>query len=195
MPRSKAYDPEEALEAAMRAFWKRGYASTSLTDLTSAMGINKFSLYSAFGDKRAVFLAALDRYSKTIVTELLSLLDTEESALDAIRTYFETLIEGATSIGDVTGCLMTNSGSEMGPDDAEVRRKVQKHQARIKLAFKKALILSKDNGELSRNADPDILSTNLMMCTQSIAMIARTKPKLSDFKGYVDWLVASLSRE
>ncbi len=195
MPRSKAYDPEEALEAAMRAFWKRGYASTSLTDLTSAMGINKFSLYSAFGDKRAVFLAALDRYSKTIVTELLSLLDTKESALDAIRTYFETLIEGATSIGDVTGCLMTNSGSEMGPDDAEVRRKVQKHQARIKLAFKKALILSKDNGELSRNADPDILSTNLMMCTQSIAMIARTKPKLWDFKGYVDWLVASLSRE
>ena len=195
MPRSKAYDPDEALEAAMRAFWKRGYTATTLTDLTGAMGINKFSLYSAFGDKHAVFLAALDHYSSTIVTEMLSLLETEESTLDGIRAYIQALIEGATRTGEVTGCLMTNSGSELGPEDPEVRRKVRKHQARIKLTFKKALVRAKEKGELSPNADPDILATNLMMCTQSIAMISRTKPKPAAFNGYVDWLMLSLSRE
>ena len=195
MPRSKAYDQEDALDAAMRAFWQQGYASTSVADLTAAMGIIKFSLYSGFGDKRAVFLAALDHYSKTVVTELLSILDSEESAFVAIRNYFETLIVGATNADECRGCLMTNSTAELAADDKEVRQIVRRHFLRIKSAFTKALNRAVEDGEFSLEANVDILSTNLMMCTQSIAVLSRTKPKAAEFNGYIDWLILSLTRE
>ena len=89
MPRPKSFDPDHALDRAMCAFWKKGYASTSISDLTKAMGINKFSLYSTFGDKRAVFLAALDRYSAQVVGTLLDTLENPESGLAEIRGYFD----------------------------------------------------------------------------------------------------------
>ena len=192
LPRSKAYNPEEALDAAMRTFWQQGYASTSVTDLTAAMGINKFSLYSGFGEKRAVFLAALDHYSATVVAELLSILDVEEGAFDAIRSYFQMLIKGATDGGECTGCLMTISASELASVNRQVRRKVQRHFARIKSAFIKVLNRGVEDGEISHQANVDVLSTHLMMCTQSIATLARTKPKPDEFAGYVDQLMLSL---
>ena len=68
--RPREYDPEEALDAAMGVFWARGYAATSLTDLSEATGMNRPSLYAAFGDKRSVFLRALHRYSARMAREV-----------------------------------------------------------------------------------------------------------------------------
>ncbi len=193
MSRPKAYDPNVALEAAMRAFWQQGYVSTSLADLTKAMGINKFTLYSGFGDKRAVFLASLDHYSVTVVEELLSILEQKEGHLNAIKAYFEKLLQGATTPQQCTGCLMTLSASELAPDDAEVRRKVQRHFRRIKSAFEVTLGRAITAGELSRSVNVEVLSTHLMMCTQSIAVLSRAKPKASEFEGFVDWLLSALN--
>src|SRR5580692_9854251 len=62
--RPRAFDAEKALDRAMKVFWRKGYLGTSLFDLTDAMGINRPSLYAAFGDKKSLFRKALDRYSK-----------------------------------------------------------------------------------------------------------------------------------
>src|ERR1700690_3933812 len=62
--RPRAFDPEKALEAALRVFWKKGYEGTALSDLTAAMGINRPSIYATFGNKEALFRKALDRYSE-----------------------------------------------------------------------------------------------------------------------------------
>ncbi len=60
--RKRTFDEEQALEAAMRVFWQKGYVGTSLSDLTAALGINKPSLYAAFGNKEQLFASALARY-------------------------------------------------------------------------------------------------------------------------------------
>ena len=60
--RPRAFDVDEALDAAMRVFWKHGYEGASLSELTEAMGINRPSLYAAFGDKESLFKKAVDRY-------------------------------------------------------------------------------------------------------------------------------------
>ena len=62
MARPKQFDRDEALERAMAVFWRRGYEGTSVRDLVEHMGINRGSLYDTFGDKRTLFLAAVDRY-------------------------------------------------------------------------------------------------------------------------------------
>src|SRR5580704_19172976 len=73
--RPRQYDPEQALAKAAEAFWKRGYAATSLDDLVAATGMNRPSLYAAFGDKRDIYLKTLARYreqSRTIGVEILA---------------------------------------------------------------------------------------------------------------------------
>ena len=70
MARQKEFDREEALDRAMAAFWSKGYAATSIEDLVAHMGIQRGSLYGTFGDKRRLFLAALDRYQRVVAREL-----------------------------------------------------------------------------------------------------------------------------
>ena len=65
MPRPKEFNPDEALEKAMQAFWHKGYEATSMEDLLSAMNLNRGSLYGTFGDKRQLFLKVVDRYYMT----------------------------------------------------------------------------------------------------------------------------------
>ncbi len=192
MARPKSFDPDEALDEAMRAFWRRGYAATSIHDLTEAMGINKFSLYSTFGDKRAVFLAALDRYTKRVVGTMLADLEAPEAGLAEIRQYFEIIVGGATRSHEVCGCLMTNSGIELAPEDAEIRRKVRKHLRRMRRAFAQALGNAAVRGGLRLSGDVDVLARHLVGCSQSLALAARTRPKAEEFRGYVDWLIESL---
>ena len=75
MPRPKAFDPDAALQKAMQVFWERGYEATSVDDLVQCMGINRFSLYSTFGGKHQLFVAALERYHDTIVADLVGELE------------------------------------------------------------------------------------------------------------------------
>ena len=81
MPRPKAFDPDAALHKAMQVFWERGYEATSVDDLVQCMGINRFSLYSTFGGKHQLFVAALERYRDTIVADLVG--ELEQSAADS----------------------------------------------------------------------------------------------------------------
>ena len=192
MPRPKSFDPAEVLSKAMCAFWKTGYAATSVSDLTAAMDINKFSLYSAFGGKRELFLAALERYSSQVVTTLLSSLETREPGLDEVRAYFEAIVDGATHVQECRGCLMTNTGVELAVEDAEVRRIVRKHQARLKRAFRRALDRAVERGELLPRASTDLLARHLVAVSQAIALDARTRPRPDEYRGYVAWLMESL---
>ena len=82
----KQFDPEIALEKAMRLFWAKGYAATGLNELLATMGIGRKSLYDTFGNKRALYIEALRRYSQTVVSEIhRGLNDPDRSALENVR--------------------------------------------------------------------------------------------------------------
>src|SRR5215207_11183976 len=97
MARHKEFDPDAAATEAMETFWERGYAATSVNDLLAEMGLNRGSLYGTFGDKKQLFLAALDRYEAQRSVELHEMLDPDGSARAALVEFMKFAADCATS--------------------------------------------------------------------------------------------------
>jgi len=119
----KQFDQSEVLDRAMRLFWRRGYAATSIRDLTGAMGINRGSLYAGFGSKQGLFLAVLDHYAeqfgKPLVREL-----ADSDPRRAIERMFEAIIQRTSDPKWPRGCLQTNTALECPNVGDEISRKI-----------------------------------------------------------------------
>src|ERR1700720_4979751 len=121
----KQFDRIEALDRAMAVFWSRGYEATSIDDLVRATGIGRGSLYGTFGDKRQLFLAALDRYWNTVGMEMFAELS-DPDARHAIERMFDALIRRASNPKFPRGCLFTNTSLECPACGDEITRKLRK---------------------------------------------------------------------
>ena len=107
--RPREFDREAALSAAVEVFWMKGYDGSSLDDLTKAMGINRPSLYSTYGDKQALYLAALSFYGVGIGSAALAAFEAEIEPKNAVRAFFQTLLKNQTRPGNFAqGCLLAS---------------------------------------------------------------------------------------
>lgn len=108
----------------MLVFWTRGYDAASLDDLTQAMGINRPSLYAQFGNKRGLFLAAIDRYTETISAPQAVPLATVQDIAKAVSLYYGEIIKCVAAEGRPPGCLIASVATELAARDGEIRSKV-----------------------------------------------------------------------
>jgi AcrR family transcriptional regulator len=159
--RPRAFDPDEALEKALEVFWQKGYEGTSLTDLTKAMGINKPSLYSTFGNKEELFLKAIDLYSKRPCgffapsLEQASVFDVAASLLRgaALSLADNSHPQGCVLVQGALACSEENSSIKM----ALIKRRLEGEDA-LKDRFERALA----EGDIPINISPAILARYLM---------------------------------
>ncbi len=122
MPRPKEYDREDVLRRAMERFWDHGYHATGVSDLEAAMGINKFSIYAAFGSKRGLLLETLDFYARTWQAQTLARLDPEDPA-DSIRWLFSFASDLPARIGH-NGCYLLSIGQEFNHSDPDISQRI-----------------------------------------------------------------------
>ena len=115
--RPREFDLDSALEAALQTFWKRGYESTSLDDLTEAMGISRSSFYAAFGSKHDVLIKSLTRYSDRGFATLSAIAVTASTPQRAVRAIVEAIAGYTTSDA---GCFLVNTITELAPQDPQV---------------------------------------------------------------------------
>lgn len=172
MGRHREFELEAALDAALRVFWSKGYEGTSYADLTEATGLERPSLYAAFGNKESLFRQALARYNEQYLAYIPDALQ-----LPTAREVAEHLVHKAVELNtrypDRTGCLGIN-GALAGSDDAEpVRRALVEFRAggqdRLRERFERA----KAEGDLPKTAKPDALAAFVMTVTQGIAVQAK----------------------
>ena len=171
MTRTKEFRPEEALDAAMQLFWRKGYGATSVRDLLDGMGIGRGSFYDTFGDKHALFLAALDRFEEARtgwVDEAL-----EGSGLDGIEEVFRRSVEGLIGFEPRRGCLLANSAVELAPYDPEVAAKISRYVRHTEEAFTGALVRAQGAGEIPADKDPKALSRFLVSNLHGLRVLAR----------------------
>lgn len=155
--RPRAFDSEKALEMALEVFWRKGYDGTSLADLTDAMGINKPSLYAAFGNKEQLFLKAVERYENRPCSFFNDALE-QETAYAVAKKLLYGAAEDFANSNRPNGCVMVQgalscSDSAESVKEALINKRLV-NEARIAKRFAQA----KDSGDLPTDSDPDVLA-------------------------------------
>jgi AcrR family transcriptional regulator len=153
--RPRGFDPDQALDRARDAFWDTGFAATSLDALAAATGLNRPSLYLAFGDKRALFRRTLDRYGAATLQSLAEALLPEQSARDGVAEMYRRAI--ATYLAGPTGprgCLLISAAVPEAAEDAALRGWLREMLDAIDAAFAARLRQARDDGEMAPGSDP-----------------------------------------
>ena len=146
MARPLGFDEELALDAAIECFRLRGYAATSVRDLTTAMGIGGTSLYNSFGGKRTLFIKALERYVERSVRARLRRLESSLPPKRAIRTLIEDVIERSLTDRTWGGCLLINSALEIAPHDPELAAEIAERLGEIEAFFRRSIVAAQAEG-------------------------------------------------
>ncbi len=151
--RPRSFDPDKALDKAVRVFWEKGYEGASLTDLTKAMGINRPSMYAAFGDKEQLFRKALDRYASGPAGYVQEAL-TESSARKGIEKMLLAAVEGLSNPQNPKGCLLVQGALACSDDASAVRQELIKRRIAGEALIAKRLKRAKAEGELPEEINP-----------------------------------------
>ncbi len=180
MPRKKKYIESEVIEKAMQLFWHNGYETTSIRELEKEMGINQFSIYSSFGNKKGVFLKSLSCYKEKVKKELIDKLKNSVDGVDAIKQYFYDFIAFSRDAKGKKGCLITNTVNELGENaDKEILNSVLNFAANVKTLFIEKLEL--DTSKTKKIIEKQ--SNYLMVALQGVSVASKmfSDEQLTDF--------------
>ena len=181
MARPREFDVEAVLDEAVEAFRAKGYDGTSVEDLERATGLRRASLYGAYGDKRALYLAALRRYDGTRAVRLLARLGEAKSGRAALERLFGAIVDEAA--GDPCGCLMAAAASERGPHDEAVARCVADHRRRIEGALLAATLRGRADGSLEPRGDARSAARYLFAVALGIRALAKSGAAKAELAG------------
>ncbi|MEW1694950.1 TetR family transcriptional regulator [Streptomyces sp. NPDC091278] len=174
MARTKEFDPDAALQAALDLFWARGYEATAMSDLVEHLGIGRASIYATFGNKHELYLKAMDRYLETRDPDLTEELSAPGPALPAVRALVRRFAAEASTEGErLNGCFVTNSAAELGPHDTKVARRVELSWEQIETLLHASLARARAGGELSADRDPRALARMLLVLMQGIRVVGK----------------------
>jgi len=151
--RPREFDTEKALDAALKVFWQKGYEGASLPDLTKAMGINRPSLYAAFGNKEALFRKAIDRYAEGPGGHVFEAMK-EPTARKVVERLFCGTIELITGGRNPRGCFMVQSALACGDAAAAMRRETAKRRAGGEAVLRERFARAVSESDLPPDSDP-----------------------------------------
>ena len=179
MGRTRGFDEEKVLDAAMQLFWEKGYEATSLSDLTDRMGIQRPSIYAAFGDKKQLFETALRRYTMSHAAEVRARLQSHTSVKEAFRAFFESVVADAYTEKQGRGCFCINTMVELAPHDEKFEVLTREHQMYLSVIFQETLERGIQSGELETKSDIKALAQALIVSLIGLTVLLKSRPDQS----------------
>lgn len=171
--RPRALDRDEALETALRLFWRHGYEGTSIADLTTAMGVTPPSLYTAFGSKEQLYRDALDRYGASYGSFAQRALAEEPSARRAVERILREAIEVYAGGPAPAGCMLASGAVACAPEHASVAAEVARRRLATVAAIKARFDRAAGEGELTPSTDTQALASFYAAVVQGLSIQAR----------------------
>jgi AcrR family transcriptional regulator len=171
--RPRGFEPDIALERAMRVFWEKGYVATSLDDLTGALGVNRPSIYATFGNKETLFASCLDLYATTVATRAVKAMAEAVDIQDGVRQFFRTHLACITGEGLPTGCFFNASLADVGTLPDLARTVLMQRMASGEAAMVDLFRRAQRQGQLTAVIEPVELAGLMMTLMHGLAVEAR----------------------
>lgn len=188
--RPRAYDPDRALTGARDAFWRQGFAGTSLDVLSDATDMNRPSMYAAFGDKRALYLQTLDRYRAAADAQIERMLDRELPLAEALQRFYDSAISSYFGEGGAArGCYLIGTATTEAAHDAEVGKKLLEALRSFERIIAARLSHAKTVGELDAAADPAALALIASSVLHTLAIRSRAGESRAGLKAIADTVI------
>jgi len=193
MARPREFDEIVVLDAAVKCFWRRGYDATSVRDLGAEMGLAAPSLYNAFGDKRALYRKALERYMEQSARARIAVLEATLPPKQAIQAFIADIIERSIADRARRGCMLVNAAIEVAPHDAEIGAEVAGRLGEIEDFFRRMIVAAQADGSVPPERDAGDLARLLLGVTLGIRVLARARPDRKLLEGVARPALAMLS--
>lgn len=171
--RPREFDIDKALDQAIRVFREHGYNATSIGDLISAMGLASGSIYKAFKDKRAVFLAAFDRYMSLRNDQLRQVADTTKGGRERLSDVLAFYVESSKGIEGRRGCLVVGSAVELAIVDREVAARVSGSLARNEASLADLIRQGQADKSIPSHVDPEATARVMVYLTQGMRVVGK----------------------
>lgn len=172
MPWEKSFDEETAIENAMRVFWEKGYEPASIADLLEGTGLNRGSLYNAFGGKQQLFVKSLRKYDQDRQA-MLARLEALDDPKQAIATFFDTTVAKTVADTDHKGCFLFNTALQINMHDEEVNAIVTNGVREIEAFFRRSIEVGQARGDIPRRLDPEATARALLAWIVAIRVLGR----------------------
>ena len=172
------------MDAAVDCFWRRGYEATSVRDLIDKTGLTGASLYNAFGDKRALFRAALQHYVDSSIGERIRRCEALPPRA-AIRAFFQEILNRSLTDRAHKGCLLVNSALEIAPHDEEFRAIIAGVLTRIEVFFRATIEAGQRDGSIAAPLCPEQTAHHLLGVLMGVRVLARVRPEGALLEGAV----------
>jgi TetR/AcrR family transcriptional regulator, transcriptional repressor for nem operon len=194
MARPQTFNEESVLHSAMHLFWKKGYANTSVKDLTRVTNLQPGSIYGAFKSKRNLFLLSLDHYFENLKLSVNTILQSKETPIRRIRQFFDFILSQKNDDKDMKSCLLVNTLLEIPPDDEEINERVTSMFLEIEGEFYKVLREAQSNGSLINGGHPASIAKMLMSGIFGLQVYNRMKPDTDALQQIINNLLANIEK-
>jgi TetR/AcrR family transcriptional repressor of nem operon len=165
----RQFDEQEVIAIALEVFWRKGLHDATMQDLAAATGVQRGSLYNAYGDKEEIFLRAFDQYAGQFLETAGHALAQGDTAA-RLRKFFDRIIVNMTSGSPARGCLTTRTALDAGMSSTAVRQRVQGLLGRLEHLISKAIDSAPDR---LRAIDADRLARVVVTFTRGLAVMER----------------------
>jgi AcrR family transcriptional regulator len=192
--RPRAYQPDVALGKALDLFRRDGFSATSLDDLSAATGMNRPSLYGAFGDKRELYIKSYQRYRDDARTAMIDIFRNQAPLRERLQRIYAIALEIYLS-GELgpRGCFTVMTAASEAVADPDIRAMVLEGFVELDKAFATCFRWAKENGELPASADATVLSHLASATLHTIAIRARARVPRQQLQAIVDGAIGVMA--
>jgi TetR/AcrR family transcriptional regulator, transcriptional repressor for nem operon len=184
--RPREFEIDTALDGALRVFRERGYHATSIADLTEAMELSSGSVYKAFKDKRAIFLAVFDREAEVRGEKLRRIISTGKSGRDRLRNALMFYAESSYGVEGKRGCLVVGSAAELATFDAEIAQRVTAALHKSEALMVDLIRQGQADGSIPAAIDSEATARLMLCLLQGMRVIGKTGRSRTQMAAVVD---------
>lgn len=166
------FDPDDAADAAMRVFWRKGYGATSVQDLVEGTGLSRSSLYNTFDGKHGLFQHALRRYHGQTASNV-ALLAEDGPAKERVRALLLNIVDDELAGEACRGCLVANTSLELGHSDTLVTSLLGEHFGALETALTALMQRGQQQGDIQKDASPQALASFILTIIQGLRVLGR----------------------